>query len=153
MIPIVLKVYDGGKLTSSRAFKAERICLGSSDADLVLESPSVDKNHAVIDVSASGVILRASGASPLFLNGQPIIAAPLRHGDLISIGELRIMVELQKAVQPRLAPVPPHRSPRLQLVQGNEATDVRAAHLPALSVVRETGGAETALLAENEVEF
>src|SRR5476649_2780933 len=152
MIPIVLKVYDGGKLTSSRAFKAERICLGSSDADLVLESPSVDKNHAVIDVSASGVILRASGASPLFLNGQPIIAAPLRHGDLISIGELRIMVELQKAVQPRLAPVPPRRSPRLQLVQGAE-TDAGRAHSPALSVVREAGGAETALLAESEVEL
>ena len=32
MIPIVLKVYDGGKLTSSRAFKAERICLGSAEA-------------------------------------------------------------------------------------------------------------------------
>jgi hypothetical protein len=151
MIPIVLKVYDGGKLTSSRAFKAERICLGSSDADLVLDSPSVDKDHAVIDVSANGVILRASGASPLFLNGQPIIAAPLRHGDLISIGELRIMVELQKAAHsPHLAPVPPRRAPRLQLVQEAEAG---RAHTPALTVVREAGGAKTALLAESEVEF
>ena len=145
MIPIVLKVYDGGKLISSRPFKAEHISLGSSEADLVLDSPSVDKSHAVIDVTAQGVVLRAAGASPLFLNGQPIIAAPLRHGDLISIGELRVMVELQKAsAQPHLTPVPPRRSPRLQLVAG-EVAEVRPP-APALSVVRETNGAEALLI-------
>jgi len=30
MIPIVLKVYDGGRLKGSRAFRAERIRLGSA---------------------------------------------------------------------------------------------------------------------------
>ncbi|HEX4381947.1 MAG TPA: AgmX/PglI C-terminal domain-containing protein, partial [Myxococcales bacterium] len=148
--------YDGGKLISTRPFKAERISVGSAEADLVLDSASVDASHAVIDVTPQGVVLRATGASPLFLNGQPIIAAPLRHGDLISIGELRIMVELQKvAAQPHLAPVPPRRSPRLQLVAGKEVAEVK--HAPALSVVRETAAAgalaETALLAEAEVEL
>ena len=41
MIPIVLKVYDCGKLKSSRAFRTERIRLGSAAADLVLDSASV----------------------------------------------------------------------------------------------------------------
>jgi hypothetical protein len=153
MIPIVLKVYDGGKLISTRPFKADRISVGSAEADLVLDSASVDASHAVIDVTPQGVVLRASGASPLFLNGQPIIAAPLRHGDLISIGELRIMVELQKvAAQPSLTPVPPRRSPRLQLVAGKEVAEIK--HAPALSVVRETSSAtEAALVAETEVEL
>jgi FHA domain len=148
---IVLKVYDGGKLISTRPFKAERICLGSAEADLVLDSPSVDASHAVIDVTPQGVVLRAAGASPLFLNGQPIIAAPLRHGDLISIGELRIMVELQKAAavaQQHLAPVPPRRSPRLQLVAGEVAVEARQ---PALSLVEAAPIAETEVALDDEI--
>lgn len=136
MIPIVLKVYDGGKLKTSRAFRAERIRLGSASADLVLEAPTVAPSHAVIEAGAQGAVLRATSAAAVFLNGQPIIAAPLRHGDLISIGELRIMVELQgRTAQPaQLKP-----KPRLQLIQGEEdpLIDPTHLHLPALQVVRE----------------
>src|SRR3984893_11436520 len=94
MIPIVLKVYDGGKLKSARAFRAERIRLGSAAADLVLDSPTVAPTHAVIESGALGVVLRATTAAPLYLNGQPVLAAPLRHGDLISLRALRLLVEL-----------------------------------------------------------
>ena len=59
MIPIVLKVYDGGKLKHSRAFSAERIRLGSASADLVLDSSSVSPSHAVIEAGVSGAVLRA----------------------------------------------------------------------------------------------
>ena len=139
MIPIVLKVYDGGKLKSSRAFRAERIRLGSASADLVLESTSVAPSHAVIEAGANGAVLRTLGTAPLYLNGQPIIAAPLRHGDLISIGELRIMVELQKDTTTTAA-TPPQQPqklrPRLQLIQGEEDSAVEALHqVPNLSVV------------------
>ena len=92
MIPIVLKVYDGGKLKSARAFRAERVRLGSAGADLLLDSASVAPTHAVIETGALGAVLRATTSAPVYLNGQPILAAPLRHGDLISIGEMRIMV-------------------------------------------------------------
>jgi hypothetical protein len=156
MIPIVLKVYDGGKLTSSRAFKSERICLGSAEADLLLDSPSVDKSHAVIEAAPRGLVLKAMGEAPLFLNGQPIYSAPLRNGDLISIGELRVMVELQSkpavATPPHLAPVAPRRSPRLQLVHEAAAAAENPPHAPALSVVREpAAAAEAALLVEQPV--
>src|SRR5205085_4627875 len=135
MIPIVLKVYDGGKLKASRAFRTERIRLGSSSADLQLESAGVAPSHAVIEAGSSGAVLRALGTAPLYLNGQPIIAAPLRHGDLISIGELRIMVELQKGAT---APQPAQKiRPRLQLIHGEEDPAPAHAHTPALSVVRE----------------
>ena len=133
MNPITLKVYDGGKLKTSRVFESESIRLGSSAADLLLESATVDPSHAIIEtVGAHGIVLRALGMAPLYLNGQPILAAPLRHGDLISIGELRIMVELRPA---QLAVAPPVPRPRLQLIQGDESKLIP--HLPSLAVVRE----------------
>src|SRR3989441_395265 len=137
MIPIVLKVYDGGKLKSSRAFRAERIRLGSASADLVLESPGIAPTHAVIETGAIGAVLRATTAAPLSLNGQPILAAPLRHGDLISIGELRIMVELQARTLQTLGPQ--KLRPRLHLIHGEEEPLVDRPHQPAptLQVVRE----------------
>jgi len=136
MIPIVLKVYDGGKLKTSRAFRAERIRLGSASADLLLEAPAIAPSHAVIEAGAQGAVLRATSAAPVFLNGQPIIAAPLRHGDLISIGDLRIMVELQGRTA---QPVQLKTRPRLQLIQGEEDPLIDPTHLhsPALQVVRE----------------
>src|SRR5882672_9454733 len=135
MIPIVLKVYDGGKLRVSRAYRAERIRLGSSTADLQLDSAGVAPSHAVIEAGSAGAVLRALGTAPLYLNGQPIIAAPLRHGDLISVGDLRIMVELQKAAT--AAPPAQKPRPRLQLIQGEEDLPAESGrHSASLSVVR-----------------
>jgi hypothetical protein len=137
MIPIVLKVYDGGKLKSARAFRAERIRLGSSGADLALESPGVAPTHAVIETGAMGAVLRATTSAPVYLNGQPILAAPLRHGDLVSIGEIRIMVELHaRGALPGGGQKP---RPRLQLIHGEEDPLVERPHqhAPALQVVRE----------------
>jgi len=136
MIPLVLKVYDGGKLKSSRAFRAERIRLGSAAADLVLESPGIAPTHAVIETGAMGAVLRATTAAPLYLNGQPILAAPLRHGDLISMGDLRIMVELHARTA---QPAPSRSRPRLQLIHGEEDPLIDRTHVPgpALQVVRE----------------
>src|SRR5438105_14618685 len=135
MIPIVLKVYEGGKLKSSRSFRTERIRLGSAAADLLLDSANVAPTHAVIEAGAQGAVLRATGTAPLYLNGQPIIAAPLRHGDLISIGDLRVMVELRAS-----APGPvPEKRPRLQLIEGEADWERESshAHPPALAVVRD----------------
>ncbi|MGZ6123925.1 MAG: AgmX/PglI C-terminal domain-containing protein, partial [Myxococcales bacterium] len=138
MIPLVLKVYDGGKLKAARAFRAERIRLGSAGAELLLESPSVAPTHAVIESGALGAVLRATTSAPVYLNGQPILAAPLRHGDLISIGDLRIMVEIHA----RTSAVGTLKArPRLQLIHGEEEPLVERPHphVPALQVVREDG--------------
>jgi hypothetical protein len=139
MIPIVLKVYDGGKLKTSRAFRAERIRLGSASADLMLDSPTVAPTHAVIETAALGVILRATTSAPVYLNGQPVLAAPLRHGDLISLGDLRIMVELHAR---SLQSAGPQKSrPRLQLIHGDEDPFLERPrqHVPELQIVRVDG--------------
>ena len=134
-ISIHLKVYEGGKLKLSRLFRSEQIRIGSGSCDLVLEGTGVAPSHAVIDAGSSGAVLRSVGPAPLYLNGQPIIAAPLRHGDLISVGELRVMVELRTAT---LTGVPEKR-PRLQLIEGEAERELEAtrAHPPSLAVVRD----------------
>src|SRR5205085_9365872 len=139
---LVLKVYDGGKLKTWRAFRAERIRLGSASADLILDSSGIAPTHAVIETGAMGAVLRATTAAPIYLNGQPILAAPLRHGDLISIGELRIMVELHAHTLP--LPGTQKQRPRLQLIHGEEEPLLERPHphTPALQVVREDGAVE-----------
>ena len=134
-ISIHLKVYEGGKLKLSRLFRSEQIRIGSGSCDLVLEGNGILPSHAVIDAGAGGAVLRAVGPAPLYLNGQPIIAAPLRHGDLISVGDLRVMVELRAS-----APGPvPEKRPRLQLIEGEADWERESshAHPPALAVVRD----------------
>ena len=142
--PIILKVYDGGKLRLARAFREGRVRIGSAAVDLVLEGSGVAPHHAVIELGAMGPVIRALSALPLYVNGQPVLAAPLRHGDLLSVGELRVMVELRATAQaPGSAQAGPR--PRLQLIQGDEPTDRTAppAHLvPALAVVREAAGVQ-----------
>jgi hypothetical protein len=137
MIPIVLKVYDGGKLKNTRSFHADRIRLGSASGDLQLDATGVAPSHALIEVGASGVVLRALGAAPLYLNGQPIIAAPLRHGDLISLGELRILVELQKGAAAPASQEQQRARPRLQLIHGDEDAPEAGHAARTLSLVRE----------------
>src|SRR6266851_2036872 len=134
-ISIHLKVYEGGKLRLSRLFRSEQIRIGSASCDLVLEGSGILPSHAVIDTGAAGAVLRAVGPAPVYLNGQPIIAAPLRHGDLISVGDLRVMVELRAS-----APGPvPEKRPRLQLIEGEADWERESshAHPPALAVVRD----------------
>ncbi len=134
-ISIHLKVYEGGKLKLTRLFRSDQIRIGSGSCDLVLEGSGILPNHAVIDAGAAGAVLRAVGPATLYLNGQPIIAAPLRHGDLISVGDLRVMVELRAS-----APGPvPEKRPRLQLIEGEADWERESshAHPPALAVVRD----------------
>ncbi|GAC1348371.1 MAG: hypothetical protein NVSMB23_29320 [Myxococcales bacterium] len=148
--PIILKIYDGGKLKLARAFREGRIRMGSGAVDLVLDGPGVAPHHAVIELGASGTVLRALSAAPVLVNGQPILAAPLRHGDLITLGELRVMVEMRATAQtPARTPgtlgaaagQPPR--PRLQLIHGEEEADrpLALAHsAPSLAVVPDEDG-------------
>lgn len=145
-IPITLKVYDGGKLKTTRAFRSERIRIGSGAGELLLEATGVEPAHAVIDATAQGAVLRAEGNAAVFLNGQPILAAPLRNGDLISIGELRLMVELRPQPNAQPAPTlaaPPDKrhKPSLQLIRGDEPAEPHLAHHAQLAVVRDVGPA------------
>src|SRR5258708_37703664 len=100
MIPIVLKVYDGGKLKHSRAFSAERIRLGSASADLVLDSASVSPSHAIIEAGVARAGLRAPGPPPPYLHREPRIPPPPRPRDPVSPGARPLLVRVPKSGAP-----------------------------------------------------
>ena len=142
-LSIILKVYDGGKLKQARAFKSPQIRLGTGEVELQLSGANVSSQHALIEVGGSAAILRALSSAPVFLNGQPILAAPLRTGDLITVGSLRIMVELREPQQQpagAVATLPggPQKRQRFQVIDGDLDLDKALPHIvPSLQVVRE----------------
>jgi hypothetical protein len=145
-LSIILKVYDGGKLKMARAFKGS-VRLGTGDVELQLQGANVASSHALIELGATAAVLRATSAAPLFLNGQPILAAPLRTGDLITVGALRVMVELREPAKM----VAPQKRARFQVIDGEADTEqAEQPHMhavPSLSVVR--GDAAAAEIADD----
>ena len=134
---IMLKVYNGGKMERAQIFKTDRISIGAGDsADLNLISAGIEPSHAFIESRAAGPVLRAQGSAPVYLNGQPIFAAPLRRGDLIAIGDLRILAELLKDGP---TPVPQRPRSHLQLISIEEEPLINQErpHPPALRIVHE----------------
>ena len=133
-LSIILKVYDGGKLKLARAFNSAQVRLGTGDVELQLQGANLAPSHALIELAAAAAIIRATSAQPLFLNGQPILAAPLRTGDLITLGTLRIMVELREPGKM----VTPQKRARFHVIEGeHDADEQLPLHaLPSLSIVR-----------------
>ncbi len=149
-LSIILKVYDGGKLKLARAFKSKAVRLGGGDVELQLSGENVAPQHAVIEATETSAVIRALSDAPVFLNGQPILAAPLRTGDLITVGALRVMVELREPQQAQ--PQAPQKRQRFQLIEGElDQNDVLPHLVPSLQVVREDDGAAAALLPQPAV--
>jgi hypothetical protein len=134
-LSIILKVYDGGRLKLARAFRCPQVRLGTGEVELQLSGANVASLHALIELGGQTAVLRASSSAPLFLNGQPILAAPLRTGDLITLGSLRVMVELR---EPAKLPEPQRRA-RFQVIDGEREAEVQTSvhPLPDLQLVRE----------------
>lgn len=75
----------------------------SSAADLRIESPGVWDAHASIALGGTGkFIVAPEGASLLLLNGETTSGAPLRAGDELTLGGVRIAITLAPARQARL---------------------------------------------------
>jgi len=62
--------------------------------DLVVHDVKCSRRHAVLETGPDGVTIRDSGsANGVFVNGQRIERAVLRPGDVISLGEVRIVLQ------------------------------------------------------------
>lgn len=82
--------------------------------DLVLDHPSASSRHCVVTGSDAGWQLQDSSTNGTKVNGQRIGGAHmLRHGDVIVVADLEIVVAMASAHQrpAALAPDPWHRSP------------------------------------------
>lgn len=86
-------------LTPSFPFRIGR----SNAADLRLEAPGVWEDHAMIALGQGGrYVISAQGSSLLLVNGAQTSSAPLRSGDEITLGGVRILVSLAPARQASL---------------------------------------------------
>jgi len=96
--PVTLKVFRGDELLRTEHFTRDIIKIGRlSSAHLCLEDERISRIHSVIEVGADGrvSIIDMGSAEGTFVNGKRISKGPLRHGDEIKLGGLRIVLEGQ----------------------------------------------------------
>jgi hypothetical protein len=92
--PLTLEVYRGDELVRTERFTREIIKIGRlSSAHLCLEDERISRIHSVIEVGQEGVsIIDMGSAEGTFVNGKRVSKGPLKHGDEIKLGGLRIVV-------------------------------------------------------------
>jgi pSer/pThr/pTyr-binding forkhead associated (FHA) protein len=99
----MLKVYRGEDLLRTEQFARDIIKIGRlSSAHLCLEDDRISRIHAVIEVAQGSVsIIDMGSAEGTFVNGKRVSRGPLRTGDEIVLGGLRILVEEPEAARPQ----------------------------------------------------
>jgi FHA domain len=94
--PVTLKVFRGEELVRSERFARDIIKIGRlSSAHLCLEDDRVSRIHSVIEVAPDGhiSIIDMGSAEGTFVNGKRVSKGPLRAGDEIKLGGLRIVFD------------------------------------------------------------
>jgi hypothetical protein len=95
-IPVTLKVFRGDDHVRTEQFTREIIKIGRlSSAHLCLEDDRISRIHSVIEVAPDGriSIIDMGSAEGTFVNGKRVSKGPLRHGDEIKLGGLRLLIE------------------------------------------------------------
>jgi len=106
--PLTLRVYRGDDLVRTEQFARDIIKIGRlASAHLCLEDEKISRIHSVIEVAGDGSIsiIDMGSAEGTFVNGKRVNRGPLRGGDQIALGGLRIVVE-EGAAPPAAAPTP-----------------------------------------------
>jgi hypothetical protein len=94
--PVTLKVYRGEALIRSERFTRDIIKIGRlASAHLCLEDDRISRIHSVIEVAPGGhiSIIDMGSAGGTFVNGKRVSKEPLRQGDEIELGGLRIVLD------------------------------------------------------------
>jgi pSer/pThr/pTyr-binding forkhead associated (FHA) protein len=100
----------------------------SRESALVLDDPAISRQHALLVVSADGVMVRDLGsAGGTFLNGRRISEEYLKLGDVLGMGSFTIVV--------RAAPAPIH-AVSAQKRPHEEETDLTKAAAPPIETIK-----------------
>lgn len=91
---IKLRVENNGE-SQLLEFASETVTFGrAKENNIKLEEKKASRKHGKLEVGPSGVVLTDLGSSNgTKLNGKPVTSATLHVGDVIQIGESRIVVE------------------------------------------------------------
>jgi pSer/pThr/pTyr-binding forkhead associated (FHA) protein len=99
---ITLLVIEGHGVGSEHVLDQPSFTLGRGPAvDLVFADDSMSKQHAAIELGGEGYRIRDMGSTNgVRINGAPALAADLKHGDRIQMGEhtLQYIVEERERV-------------------------------------------------------
>ena len=100
--PLTLSVYRGDDLVRSERFARDIIKIGRlSSAHLCLDDERVSRIHAVIEVAHGSMsIIDMGSAEGTFVNGKKVSRGPLRAGDEIALGGMRIVVDETRPPKP-----------------------------------------------------
>ena len=98
---VQLRILSGKKAGTAHVARRFPVRIGrASAADLRLEEDGVWEQHLQLDLNpADGFHLRAQPGALATLNGSPLPTTPLRNGDTIEIGALKIQFWLSETRQ------------------------------------------------------
>jgi len=95
-IPVRLDVLGGnGEILHTSEFVKEKIVLGRIlSADLRIDDPRVSRIHALIEIRGENILLTdLASTHGTYVNGQKIVEAKVKPGDLIRIGTAELRLE------------------------------------------------------------
>ncbi len=97
--PVAQLVFIDGKRMGTALPLADRNTLGRAPGNTILLSePGVADRHAVLTLGEGGWrIARGDASAPLAVNGRPAGDQVLRHGDILSLGELTLLFSEEAA--------------------------------------------------------
>ncbi len=140
--PLTLKVYKGDDLVRTEQFARDIIKIGRlSSAHLCLDDERVSRIHSVIEVAPDGniSIIDMGSADGTYVNGKRVNRSPLRRGDQIAVGGLKIVLEGPVSAEPPGAPAPDMPN---AAGAGRELAAPPAGGASVLAGIDETTGAE-----------
>jgi pSer/pThr/pTyr-binding forkhead associated (FHA) protein len=77
--------------------EGKRTTLGrSAQVEILIDDPSISSEHVAFELGSDGFGIRdLASTNGVRVNGSDILATPLKHGDLISLGgcELQYIIE------------------------------------------------------------
>lgn len=87
---------------SEHTIDRDAVTIGrGEECDIVVEDPSVSRAHAAIERFGEGFRLRDLGSTNgVQVNGSPVQAADLKHGDRLELGAARFQFVLEERESP-----------------------------------------------------
>jgi len=98
----LLVVVEGRSVGAEHVLEAPSCTIGRGPGvDITLQDDAMSRTHAAFEVGREGYRIRDMGSTNgLVVNGHPVTAADLKHGDRIQLGEhtLSYLVERRERV-------------------------------------------------------
>src|SRR5262249_13067262 len=135
----ILKIKAAGR-TRLVVFDTQDLTLGRDPKnDIAVDDPEMSRRHAVFKRSREGTVVEDMGTSNgTAVNGQASARAPLKHGDVVRIGQVEITYAETTRAPSSLGPSVEYASqiksfgtPMARVQGGGEATILGLADAPA----------------------